>query len=210
MIILNIVFSGLSLFFLLLYVLKCMEHKSDRKFYEKTIENERLRTEKFKKISTIDLLTGLNNEFNLPHRLNQEISKVARGASSFVVYFDINNFKNLNDKYGHLVGDDVLKTLSKALKKGLRAGISIFRLHGDEFVLIVPDLEVGEVENFANHLLVLFSKVKIEQFPEIRVTASVGITQITKEEQSVIINRADLKMYEAKKADPERVGKYKI
>ena len=127
-----------------------------------------------------------------------------------VAFIDIDNFKKINDTYGHLVGDEILKALAKALKEELRSSDYIFRYGGEEFVLILTSVKS------LNDLFSTLEKVrkKVEQVKvkidniEIKFTVSIGAVLI-KEKRRVplekVIEEADNLMYKAKKSGKNKV-----
>ena len=165
----------------------------------------------FEKSASTDFLTGLHNKPNLMHRLNQEISRISRGNKySLLIFFDLNKFKAINDKYGHGVGDLVLKKIAKILKLKLRTQDILFRLGGDEFVIIMPGVTLEKGAVVARRLIRYFKSVVLEDYPEVNVTPSIGITDICNQTVDEIIERSDRAMYIAKNSDPEREGSFFI
>lgn len=102
------------------------------------IEDER----NLKFLAHHDSLTGLANRELLFDRFNQAILRAGRnGAHVALLFFDLNNFKNVNDLFGHDAGDKLLRIVSERLKAGLREVDTVARLGGDEFVILIPDLD---------------------------------------------------------------------
>ena len=117
----------------------------------------RRRDREFKELRTkypIDALTGLNLFHNdLTQRdIKGRLEEAARhGHETWVVMFDLDHFKAVNDEFGHMAGDEVLKITADALKKGVRESDTVARIGGDEFVFVLPDIEsvdqVGDARN---------------------------------------------------------------
>ncbi|MDD5086429.1 MAG: GGDEF domain-containing protein [Candidatus Nanoarchaeia archaeon] len=170
-------------------------------------ENRNLKQENktLRKQATIDELTGLPNKALAFEILKKEIFKSMREESNLSVsYFDINNFKNINDKYGHHIGDKVIKYFGKEVEKRLRKVDTLSRLHGDEFLAILPDAE----EKAAYDVLRRITNIKPYE-NEIQLSASYGVAQFNKSDYNKkpieniienLIKKADDKMYEHKKS----------
>ncbi len=142
--------------------------------------------------------------------LNVMDLSILSGEPFAVAFIDIDNFKQINDKYGHLVGDEVLKVLAKTLKEELRSSDYIFRYGGEEFVLILPSIKS------LSNLFEILEKIreKIESIllkvdgEEIKFTVSIGAV-LVKESKRVpldkVIEQADELMYYAKKTGKNKV-----
>ncbi|MBM7577765.1 sensor domain-containing protein [Jeotgalibacillus terrae] len=147
-----------------------------------------------------DHLTGLPNR-----RYSYELMKdYIEKNHPFTIYFlDLDQFKIINDLYGHDVGDRLIHKIGMRLQKNLPEEITISRLGGDEYLILVPDLlDKAEVEDLGNRLIGMFSKAFVLQDrPEIHVEPSVGVSQFPKDGNLVdtLIDKADIAMYEAKK-----------
>ena len=129
-------------------------------------------------IATSDELTGLKNRRGFVEAFNQELDRVNRGLSSggILVLIDLDNFKMINDTYGHLAGDECLKLVAKTLHNTIRMMDTACRLGGDEFVLLLANADkeqaVDRIQNLAwelNHLTLEFDGRIIP------ICASVGI-----------------------------------
>ena len=88
-----------------------------------------------------DLLTGLFNRRSLPAILRE-----SQAAGAAILFFDLNDFKEINDSYGHHVGDECLKRFARALQESFRAGDMVIRYAGDEFIVVAPNAEPGELD----------------------------------------------------------------
>ena len=149
-----------------------------------------------------DVLTGLLNRRSFTSFINFEFNNSKRSTRPLsLVLIDIDYFKSINDKHGHLVGDDVLKELADMLDQGFRRSDKVSRWGGEEFAILLPDTQLDNAIIVANKL-----RVKIEDYLfkydsiEIKVTISAGVTEsITTDEQvDDIIRRADEALYLAK------------
>lgn len=156
----------------------------------------------------IDPLTGLPNRAAWSERLEYEIKQWQQhGNTLSLAMLDLDHFKRINDSYGHLAGDKVLKIIATVLRKRLRTSDFIARFGGEEFVLLMPDTPVGNGEKLANLL-----RMAIESCPfhfkgeRVTITVSIGITSFrVGETVSQVIKRADDALYRAKSNDRNNV-----
>ncbi len=124
-----------------------------------------------------DLLTGLPNRNLLQQKTNSLIMRSQDRQERFaVLFFDINRFKLINDTYGQNIGDDVLRSFAEMLKRNIREGDSLGRLGGDEFILLLPDIDRTEdTYAVANKILAEVSLPYLHEGHEIHLTLSIGI-----------------------------------
>ncbi len=148
-----------------------------------------------------DQLTHLPNRFLLFDRVKQEIKKYHREKVGFgLMFIDIDGFKQINDSFGHEIGDELLVEISRRIENVIRITDTLSRLAGDEFVILLPDMSDSDLlAKLANVIIQLISNITSISSRSINVSASIGIT-IYEENDSVnsIINRADKAMYQAK------------
>jgi len=149
-----------------------------------------------------DALTGLPNRSLLIDRIDQEIKHARRSGSLLAVLFlDLDNFKQINDSFGHLVGDALLVSISGKLKGVLREGDTVSRLGGDEFSIVLTDLEREEdIDEIANKILTVIQQPLTIEDRELFVTTSVGIGVFPEDGDTleVLLRNADAAMYRAK------------
>ncbi|MDD5157518.1 GGDEF domain-containing protein [Sulfurimonas sp.] len=157
-----------------------------------------LNDQQLEKLATTDRLTGLYNRFKIEFFVDEEMNRAERYKRVFsVILVDIDNFKSVNDNYGHLVGDTVLRDFSNILKDKVRKSDIVGRWGGEEFLIILPEANVGEAKKVAEYL-----REQIENFEFANIknrTSSFGVTQYREEDCiETIINRADTALYRAK------------
>jgi two-component system, cell cycle response regulator len=163
-------------------------------------------TIEYKHEASYDSLTKIYNRNMFNRLFDIKMNKAQeKGTDLVFIIFDIDFFKEVNDKYGHLVGDDVLKTLSNLIKSKIRENDLFARWGGEEFVLAL-DMEVDKGFVIANNLRSAIEENKFDRVEEL--TCSFGITQF-KEEDTLdsMILRADNALYEAKENGRNKVCK---
>lgn len=168
---------------------------------------------KLKKEANIDCLTNTYNRRLAVNNLNimfQEYKKDK--VSPAILLFDIDNFKLVNDNYGHDVGDYVLRMITKTIKDNVRYTDTLYRWGGEEFLLICDGLMEEHVMKFANNLKDAIKNIEYENLEEaFQVTISIGISYFKEDDQNIdeVIKRADIAMYQAKMQGKNRVCIYK-
>jgi len=154
--------------------------------------------------SLSDPMLKIANKKLIIKELENSIKSSKRyGHSIGVIFFDIDNFKHINDKYGHLVADDILVELTSIIKTGIRQSDQFGRWGGDEFVLISGYSSPEATIELAQKIL---DKIKVNNWSNsINLTVSIGISfyEVGDSVKS-LISRADTKMYEAKKLGKNR------
>ena len=151
-----------------------------------------------------DLLTGLPNRALFYDRLEHGLEQAKRHEWSFAVMFlDLDNFKQINDKYGHDVGDQVLLRVAKKLKENTRSDDSICRLGGDEFLYLLMEVEdAKEVTKIVKKLLAEFELPCDDIAKNLVIKLSIGIALFPNNADNLtdLIKSADVAMYAAKKS----------
>jgi diguanylate cyclase (GGDEF)-like protein len=113
---------------------------------QKELAEQQIQAEVFRRLALFDPLTGLYNRRFAEQRLRAEIARAERrGLSMIVVLLDLNDFKKINDGYGHRAGDKVLKEFAKCLSSSTRGSDLAVRWGGDEFMLLLLDCEVDQL-----------------------------------------------------------------
>ncbi|MEM7083377.1 MAG: EAL domain-containing protein [Pseudomonadota bacterium] len=164
---------------------------------------ERKRSElRLNYLAQYDTLTEIPNRQYFNDQLEKAIARAERTSSTFAVfYFDIDNFKTINDTMGHAAGDKLLRVVASRLRHAVRQGDTIARLGGDEFALVLEDVDsVLDVESFATHLLNKIKQPFKINTRAIDVTTSIGITLYPTDDmdRESLLRNADMAMYQAK------------
>jgi len=163
-------------------------------------------------IATHDTLTALPNRVLLYDRLKVSISRVERSNSlGAVIYMDIDNFKDINDNFGHSYGDELLIICANMLTAALREKDTVGRLGGDEFLIIVDEFfAIEDIESIAKKLLALFDKLIKVRDVEFDLSVSMGITVYPENGKKAekLINEADVAMYHVKQMGRNNYGFY--
>ena len=150
------------------------------------------------RLAVTDELTGAFNRNQLNSVLSQEIDRGLRYDKTFgVLIIDIDHFKNVNDTFGHTVGDKVLQKVAHVLSKFIRSNDTLVRFGGEEFVVIALEVD----EQSLNHLCEnLRNKIECDSYGSVdKITVSIGATLFRKEDsQDTLLSRADKALYEAK------------
>ncbi len=157
--------------------------------------------EEMAKLAITDDLTGLGNRRHFLDRLADETRRAQRyGQCYSILFIDIDNFKTINDTWGHSLGDRILADLGKLLKRWGRSSDVIARYGGEEFLALLPMTDAGQAERAADRLRLL---VQDHSFPRRkRLTVSLGIASFPGDGDSpqAILKRADIALYAAKRA----------
>lgn len=155
------------------------------------------RTEQLELQAKLDPLTNLYNRRAMEDMLCREVKlSIRRGTTLSFVYFDVDDFKKINDKLGHLEGDEVLKTAAKSVQEQIRETDIPCRYGGDEFCIIFPDCKDEDAKAICEKVLVAFNK----KYPEFSL--SIGVVQSSDAQrfnEDQLIKAADEKMYASKK-----------
>lgn len=179
----------------------------DRIFAAQNITERHKAEQRIRYLARIDALTKVPNRMQFQHLLQRAIARAKRaGKSICLFYIDIDNFKEINDTFGHLAGDATLETVAERLTDELAEESIIGRLAGDEFAVIIDRIEVGEesvpaLDKLARSLLDKLADPFYVQGQEVFMTASMGIAFYPADATNVIdlIRNADAALYHAKK-----------
>jgi diguanylate cyclase (GGDEF)-like protein len=157
-----------------------------------------------------DFLTGIPNRRHIMARMEQELARIQRDptALSAVMMFDLDLFKAINDRYGHAMGDEVLKHFSGILQHELRKVDSVGRIGGEEFAIILSGADMEDAERFAERVRARLAATPLQDGEtSIAVTVSIGIAAMLAEDASInnSLSRADAALYLAKQGGRDRV-----
>ncbi len=179
---------GLVLILIAIIIYQYFEIKKRKRFEDQLI-----------KTATIDSLTGLFNRKHIDYMLQKEVEEAKRYSNPLsVIFCDIDHFKDINDRYGHKVGDMVLEHLARIMKQHIRISDIIGRWGGEEFLIILPNTPLNEALTVAKKLQ---EEIRKYRFPKVgKITCSFGITEF-KHNDSIyrLMIRVDQALYDAKR-----------
>ncbi|MFA5072557.1 MAG: diguanylate cyclase [Nitrospirota bacterium] len=165
----------------------------------------------------LDSLTGLANRRCFQKR-GQEIIELAQRTkqSCTIIFLDIDKFKEINDKYGHKIGDEVLVRLAKLLEENVRLNDVVCRYGGEEFIIISPSMDMDGAYQFAERLRELVTAMPLYHAPLLKMSISLGVSAFKGAKKGFkasdilneLIKQADQAMYVAKKKGRNRCEKY--
>lgn len=157
--------------------------------------------EKYEYLSLHDSLTNLPNRRYVTDQLKQLVIQASRHNRKIgILFIDIDNFKDINDNYGHYFGDKLLKEVSQRILYSLRPGDIVGRMAGDEFIVILDDIAKPEdIQLVCNKILSNLENIEIDDI-KINTTLSIGISIYPDDTESVddLIKFADMAMYKSK------------
>ncbi len=163
---------------------------------------------KLRDIAYTDSLTHIYNRLHFAHFLDAEIDKAKRYKSKFsIIFFDLDHFKDVNDNFGHLVGDEVLECVTDIVSKANRSADIFARYGGEEFIILTPETNLSGALIHAERLRNDIEKHNFKTAG--RVTSSFGVTEFNPETDNVetLLERADKALYLAKEYGRNRVEK---
>jgi diguanylate cyclase (GGDEF)-like protein/PAS domain S-box-containing protein len=166
---------------------------------------------KIQQLAITDDLTGICNRRQLLKLGQQEFKRARRyGKPLSMIMFDPDNFKTINDSYGHLIGDEVLVEITRRCATQIRETDIFGRYGGDEFIVILPETDIKDAHLAARRLLNAVHNTHFQtEKGSIILSISVGVTELTDEaedrELKDLVNRADVAMYAAKRAGRNRI-----
>lgn len=166
-----------------------LEDITERKQYE----------QKLAEMATHDALTGLSNRHVVEDELKSAIARTRRGKKFILLFADIDYFKDINDTFGHTMGDKVLIALAKSLKRCTRTEDMIARIGGDEFVVLLEDADESAAQETVDRILKCFKKAAPKETTG-RIGLSVGIVPVSpKATVNTLLKDGDEAMYKSKK-----------
>jgi len=167
--------------------------------YEKELSKK---NDELKKLSNFDPLTNLSNRRFLSEnisRLFQEVKEA--GTTLYMLYLDLNNFKSINDNYGHDMGDLLLAEYGKRIKERVRNIDMVSRIGGDEFLLIMTSLGKADLLKFLDRFIKETKEPYYIDSKKFYISSSIGVSQFPKDGNTFqeLLKKADMAMYTAKK-----------
>ena len=167
------------------------------------ITERKLAEEELVYMATHDQLTGLSNRALFNDRLAVELTRARRNPKKLaVMLLDLDEFKEINDEFGHSFGDKLLKAVSRCLSGLLRESDTVARMGGDEFLLLLSEVvHVDDVANIAQKIIDAIQKPILVDGHELNITTSLGIAVYPEggQDADTLIKNADIAMYYVKK-----------
>lgn len=164
---------------------------------------------RLRRIAITDDLTGLRNRRHIMEQLENEYQRALRSGSPLsLMIIDIDNFKKINDQYGHLVGDEVLKAVADEMNQSLRTYDLLGRIGGEEFLIASPGSALEDAATLAERIR---KKIKARKMGskqnEIYITISAGVTSLDPQDAqvNVLLVRADEALYQAKRNGRDQI-----
>ncbi len=198
---------GLVLLFNAYTIYQQVTVKRLRRQFSKQLAEMRIlqiRAIEYQRLALVDPLTGLCNRRAAEDRLAAEASRSQRyGHSLTVISFDLDNFKHINDTYGHPAGDLVLKEFAKRLESSVRLSDLASRMGGDEFLVLLPECPTSQVERLLSRLRSMEIEYNNQKIPISFSAGWVGYEPDETTEQ--FLARADRTLYAEKRAGKSRV-----
>jgi diguanylate cyclase (GGDEF)-like protein len=166
--------------------------------------------EALRELASRDPMTGLLNRRAIYDVLTKEMARIRRDGSALTaVMVDLDHFKSVNDTYGHIVGDDVLREIAVRLTDSVRPYDSVSRYGGEEFLLVMPQMEVPDMRE---RLTAVHNAICLEpiQFAsgQIKLTCSFGVCTLFGGQKLTVeqfLDRADRALYDAKHSGRNRI-----
>jgi diguanylate cyclase (GGDEF)-like protein len=191
---------GSMFFFLLPILIACLL------LFESLLKQWRIRETAIQVLSLLDPLTNVMNRRSISNhleRLHQQPNQLYS-----IVLLDLDHFKNINDQFGHSVGDQVLINVAKCLANNLRDRDMIGRFGGEEFILLLPNTTPAQAQNVAERCRLAIGELKFtsEDHQEFSISASFGISStLSADESHLIISQADQALYAVKASGRNQV-----
>jgi diguanylate cyclase (GGDEF)-like protein len=164
------------------------------------ITDTKAKERQMESIATSDPLTGVLNRRGFERDAARRLTDSADDATGALLFIDLNDFKQINDQFGHEIGDQLLTIASERLRKSLRSCDIIGRPGGDEFVALVPDVDSEVAEKLASRLTNALEETYIIGRQKLRCAASIGLALYPKNANTLtgLLREADQAMYRAK------------
>ncbi len=172
----------------------------------------RVQLELLREEASIDMLTGLLNRKSLDHMLVETMEKtvVEKGIFSLLM-LDIDHFKHVNDQYGHLIGDEIIKHVGQCIKECIRGTDVAVRYGGEEFTVLLPATSIDGATKVAETIRSTIEKLNLVRKPNNeklpKITISIGVSSYKENDgKQDIIERADKALYKSKQSGRNRVS----
>jgi diguanylate cyclase (GGDEF)-like protein len=160
-------------------------------------------------MAVTDSLTGLYVRRYFMVKLHEEVHRAERYNNILsIVMADLDRFKNINDTYGHDVGDRVLKEIGRFLQQNVRDLDLAARYGGEEFVIMIPEATKDAAYSMSERLRKKFSRLKFENLPQITISLGIATYPFDGKQPEDLLRKADAAMYAAKKAGRNQVARY--
>ena len=199
----DLIFKPVKLNELLLRINRVIRERSLLNQQEKLIK-------KLQRLTIEDQLTGLYNSRHLFDQLDKEITRADRYFYSIsLMFIDVDNFKSINDTYGHMIGDKILSLSGQRIKACLRSSDTAYRFAGDEFTILLPETKLSDAKIVGDRILAEFAQdsLTIDENKITKFTLSIGIAEYQRKEGlEQFLHRADRIMYEAKKCEGNSIS----
>lgn len=177
---------------------------------KKSFQNDRSRIDALKLLDRLDVLTNCLSRKEIHYQVSQEIERSLRKQSQFsLLMLDIDHFKNINDSFGHQVGDEILVSLVRCIQATLRQIDNLGRIGGEEFLILLPEADEIEAMNAAERIRKHIANTQhLTSWSEpLKITVSIGVATFIPKQQNILdkdsllsslVNQADKAMYSAK------------
>ncbi len=165
-----------------------------------------------RKLAHTDELTQLYNRRHFVDLAEHSIHEWPKSASTCLLMFDVDHFKQVNDNYGHDIGDRVLQLIAATTRKEMRHSDVLARFGGEEFIVLLSDTQLQDALLIAERIRYSIQRQSLNLSPELNLkfTVSIGITELQSPSQSLaeLIKQVDLALYAAKRSGRNRVRVY--
>ena len=156
----------------------------------------------------IDPLTGVKNRTTMDNAIRREIELSRRhGSVMSVILLDIDHFKRINDRFGHLAGDQALRAVAQCAERTIRESDMLFRYGGEEFLILLSGTDSDDACLLAERIRQNVASIDSKPGSRLRLTVSLGVTSLTAEDTpSSLFERADAALYRAKQEGRDQVA----
>ncbi|MCY1713875.1 sensor domain-containing diguanylate cyclase [Caproiciproducens galactitolivorans] len=164
------------------------------------IDNQKKETLRLRERAERDLLSGLYNHVTTSRLIDKAIDESVPGSQHALFLIDIDNFKDINDHLGHLLGDEVIGEVSAKLRSQFRENDIVGRIGGDEFVVFLKNISMRDIQRKAELLQNVFRSIRPEQNRDFQVSGSIGVSVYPKHGRDYheLFEKADAAMYAVK------------